>query len=290
MNSVNIRPASPGEFSTAIEWAAREGWNPGLDDLAAFHAVDPDGFLMGFVDNEPVSSISVVRYGDDFGFLGFYIVRPDHRGLGTGIATWNAGMRHLEGRTIGLDGVGAQQDNYRKSGFVLAGRNIRHTGRPIRRPLSAHASEHVLELRPVDPNDQPALADYDRRHFPADRASFVSGWTLPPERATRRSHVALSGGNIVGYGTIRECRAGFKIGPLFADSREIAEALFLALTATTPDGAEVSLDTPEDNSAAVALAVRAGLAPVFETARMYRGADPDLPLDRIFGITTFELG
>jgi hypothetical protein len=32
------------------------------------------------------------------------------------------------------------------------------------------------------------------------------------------------------------------------------------------------------------------MTPMFETARMYRGRAPDLPLDRIFGITTFELG
>jgi hypothetical protein len=29
---------------------------------------------------------------------------------------------------------------------------------------------------------------------------------------------------------------------------------------------------------------------VFETARMYRNGDPGLPVERIFGITTFELG
>jgi hypothetical protein len=32
------------------------------------------------------------------------------------------------------------------------------------------------------------------------------------------------------------------------------------------------------------------LAPSFETARMYRGPAPDLPLAQIFGIGTFELG
>ena len=30
--------------------------------------------------------------------------------------------------------------------------------------------------------------------------------------------------------------------------------------------------------------------PVFETARMYRGGQPQLPLDRVFGVTSFELG
>jgi GNAT superfamily N-acetyltransferase len=79
-----IRTASAEEFATAVDWAAAEGWNPGLDDLAAFHAADPGGFLMRFDGDEPVSSISVVRYGDDFGFLGFYIVRPDWRGRGIG--------------------------------------------------------------------------------------------------------------------------------------------------------------------------------------------------------------
>jgi len=30
--------------------------------------------------------------------------------------------------------------------------------------------------------------------------------------------------------------------------------------------------------------------PVFETARMYTGAIPELPMDRLFGVTSFELG
>jgi len=29
---------------------------------------------------------------------------------------------------------------------------------------------------------------------------------------------------------------------------------------------------------------------VFETARMYKGPAPQLPVERIFGVTTFELG
>ena len=31
------------EVETAIDWAAREGWNPGLSDAACFHAIDPNG-------------------------------------------------------------------------------------------------------------------------------------------------------------------------------------------------------------------------------------------------------
>src|SRR3546814_1528602 len=84
---------------------------PGRRDAANFHVADPSGFLMGFVDDQPVACISVVRYGDGYGFLGFYIVARELRGRGHGMAVWQAGLQHLGSRTIGLDGVVAQQDN-----------------------------------------------------------------------------------------------------------------------------------------------------------------------------------
>jgi hypothetical protein len=95
-------------------------------------------------------------------------------------------------------------------------------------------------------------------------------------------------GELAGYGVVRPCRSGFKIGPLFADSPAIAENLFRALAARA-EGA-LYLDTPEVNPAAIALAERHGMRPMFETARMYTKIAPGLPQERIFGITTFELG
>ncbi len=82
---------------------------------------------------------------------------------------------------------------------------------------------------------------------------------------------------------------GFKIGPLFADSREFAEALFLAVCEAAR-GEPVFLDVPEANAAAVALAEQNGMHKVFETARMYTRFEPDVSLGRTFGVTTFELG
>jgi hypothetical protein len=55
-------------------------------------------------------------------------------------------------------------------------------------------------------------------------------------------------------------------------------------------GGEVFLDVPEPNKQAIALAQALGLVPVFETARMYTGPIRPIKLERVFGVTSFELG
>jgi hypothetical protein len=224
-----------------------------------------------------------VRYASTFGFLGFYIVRPDQRGQGFGSRLWQAGMDYLEDRTVGLDGVVAQQDNYARSGFVLAHRNVRFGGSP---PVEAPQDKR---LRLVGPDLIAAVLAYDRPFFAAPREAFLRCW-LRPEARTAIAFV--EDGTIRGYGVIRECRDGYKIGPLFADGEREVDLLFQALAAKAEkaEKASVFLDLPEPNQAAVQLAVRFGLSPVFETARMYRGVRPDLPLTRTYGIATFELG
>lgn len=286
MSGIVIRPVEADIFRTAMDWAAAEGWNPGLDDLPAFHASDPQGFLMAFAGERPIASISVVRYGESFGFLGFYIVHPEHRGQGAGMAIWQAGMAHLEARTVGLDGVVDQQENYRKSGFVLAGRNVRFAGPPPA-PLPR---QNGINTRPAGPSDIAAITAYDRPFFPGDRAGFVRQWIAPDRPARRICHVAEEDGSLQGYGVIRVCREGYKIGPLFAETKQAAEALFSSLCRNASRDGPVILDVPDDNLMAVSLAEDLGLKPAFETARMYRGPAPDLPLFRIFGITSFELG
>jgi len=50
------------------------------------------------------------------------------------------------------------------------------------------------------------------------------------------------------------------------------------------------MDIPEVNIAAKNLTQKYCMKKVFETVRMYTGELPGLPMDKIFGVTTFELG
>jgi GNAT superfamily N-acetyltransferase len=279
-DTLAIRVMDRTDLDQVIDWAAAEGWNPGLKDAECFQTTDPAGFLIGYLGAEPIGSISVVRYSSTFGFLGFYIVRPDQRGHGFGYRLWRAGMDYLEDRTVGLDGVVAQQENYARSGFVLAHRNVRFGGGPQVEP------PRDKRVRLVSSDLVAAVLAYDRSSFAAPREAFLRCW-LRPEARTAIAFV--EDGTIRGYGVVRECRDGYKIGPLFADSALEADLLFQALAAQAK-GTPVFLDLPEPNQAAVQLAARYSLSPVFETAQMYRGVRPDLPLTQTYGISTFELG
>ena len=281
MNRYTIRTMSRQEVDMAVDWAAAEGWNPGWHDADCFYAADPNGFLIGLLADEPIATVSVVKYGESFGFLGFYIVKPEYRGKGYGIQIWNAALAYLKGRTVGLDGVVAQQDNYRKSGFSLAYRNIRYQGSG---GGCFPADPGIVRLSTV-PFDE--ICAYDEPFFPDNRSLFLKHWIDQPQSTALGIR---SSQRLAGYGVLRSCRSGYKVGPLFADSPVLAEHLFLALKAHAPEGAPVFLDTPAVNSAAIDLAKRHKMVVAFETARMYTGSIPDLPMNRLFGVTTFELG
>ncbi|MDM0111940.1 GNAT family N-acetyltransferase [Variovorax sp. J22R133] len=280
--ALNIRPLLRNEMALAIDFAALEGWNPGLHDAACFYAADPEGFMIAEMDGKPIGCIAAVRYEEHFGFIGFYVVAPPWRGKGIGLELWRAGMTRLTGRVIGLDGVLGQQDNYRRSGFSTAWQNARFAS--VTRAAGLGVSAQIVPLQSV--KFDMVRAD-DRRVFPAARDSFLHAWLQMPDAT---GFAWMERRRLAGWGVIRRCREGHKIGPLVADNRDIAKGLYLALCRSVPVDETVYLDIPLSNAKAVTLTQSLGMQRVFETARMYAGKRPAVEMERIFGITTFELG
>jgi len=282
MTDFHIQTMAYTQLKQVLDWAGQEGWRPGLADAECFFQADPNGFFIGLLDGEPIGSISAVKYGDDYGFIGLYIVKPEWRNQGFGMQLWQTAMRYLQGRNIGLDGVIAQQSNYQKSGFHIAYRHIRYQG-------------NTAALVPVSVTDIVAAADlpfaellaYDSTVFPASRTVFLQKW-LSQEHS--KALAILRQNQLAGFGVIRACHNSFKIGPLFADDLNSAESLFNDLLASVPAGSDFFIDVPEVNLQAMALVKIHKLHPVFETARMYTIAMPDGELGKVFGVTTLELG
>ncbi len=275
-----IAPMCRSEVDIAIHWAGVEGWNPGNNDAECYYQADPKGFLIGKLNGEPISTISVIKYGETFGFLGFYIVKPEFRGQGYGMQIWNAGLDYLGNRNIGLDGVSDQQKNYMKSGFKLAYGNIRYQG------TGGGAVRRDKVVVPLSTLPIETLHKYEQDLFPETRRKFVESWV------TQTGCHALGyvrNGSLLGYGVIRPCLTGYKIGPLYGDTPKIGEVLYLALMSKATSQ-PVFLDIPEVNKHAISLAKRYNMEVVFETARMYTLESPYLPMAKIFGVTSFEIG
>jgi len=276
-----IRIMNRSEVDLAIAWAATEGWNPGLRDAECFYAADPQGFLVGLIGGQPIASISAVKYGSKFGFLGSFLVAREHRGRGYGVPLWEAGLAHLEGRTIGLNAAPAQQTNYARSGFVVADTFIRYEGVGGGKPPE-EAGIVPLSAIPFD-----ELLAYDEPFLPGGRPRFLRCWIDQP--GSTALGVRLNGG-LAGYGVVRAACSGWKVGPLFADTPGLAESLFGTLKAHVPEGSSLFVDPPTANPAALELVKRHGMVVVAQAVRMYKGGRPDLPMNRLFGGTTLELG
>ena len=268
------------DLEMAIDWAAEEGWNPGLYDARCFYATDESGFLKGVLNGEMIASISVVKYGSEFAFLGFYIVKPEYRGQGYGHLLWQEAVKELEGYNVALDGVVNQQPNYKKSGFKLAHRNIRFKGVKGEN----HPSNQSIDLKKV-PFEH--LLEYDRRFFAANRENFLKLWISQPQT---KALGILEEQQLKGYGVIRKCRSGYKIGPVFTEDDKKAMQLIQDLISELSEGENFFLDIPEVNKKAYAITQALSMKSVFETARMYTKGTPDIDLSKIYGITSFELG
>jgi ribosomal protein S18 acetylase RimI-like enzyme len=272
------------EFQTLVNWAAKEGWNPGLQDASIFWATDPNGFY-GYFDNEKlIGGGSIVSYAGQFGFMGFFIVHPDYRANGIGRTLWRQRRDTLLSRlskdaAIGMDGVVAMQPFYQKGGFQIAYRDERYEKTGISYPI------HPL-IQPVTEADYKALFALDMECFGVDRTPFLSLWLKASNAQVFKYEEAQ---NLLGFAVIRQCQTGYKIGPLFAENETVAAALYERCL-TEAIGEPVYLDIPVCNEAAVNLIQQYEATYVFECARMYYGAPPKTAIEKVFGITSFELG
>lgn len=266
------------DLKLSLSWAADEGWNPGLNDANSYYVADPQGLLIGELNGEPISSISAVRYSQNFSFIGLFIVKPEWRKKGFGLKMWQEALKLINNRPAALDAVLEQVNIYHKSGFETSHSHLRYQG-----IISGEISPDIQELNTINFEQ---ICSYDRLYFPAERPNFLKAWI---NQSNGKSYGIINDGNLVGYGVIRKCKVGFKIGPIFAENQEIAEKLFLALCSYS-ESKNVYIDVPSINQPAINLVEKYQMQCVFEHVRMYSVQKPNLDWKNIFGVTNSTLG
>jgi len=282
LTNYKIRLMTLEDLRLAVVWAAKEGWNPGIYDAEPFWAADPTGFFIGEINGKAVSTYSAVKYGSTFSFHGFYIVKNEYRKKGLGLPIWNIGRESVGKRIIGGDAVVQNVHLYEKFGLKPEYRTIRFGGNFS---LPSFTAKNIVEAREV-PFSQ--LLQYDRLHFPEKREAFLRSWISQPETI---SLACLEHGTLRGYINLRKCFDGYRVGPLFAEDSETAKNLLCTALSRISKDSSVMIDVPEPNTEALKIVSALKLKQVFETIRMYSGGPaPVLPLQKIYGVTTLELG
>ncbi len=269
---------------TLVNWAEAEGWNPGPYDADVYYATDPDGFYGYFYNEDMIGGGSIVSYNKEFGFMGFFIVKPEYRSHGIGKKLWYQRRDTLlsrlnKGASIGMDGVIAMQPFYQKGGFEISFRDERY--------------ERIGEEFNVDKNissikdeDFDTILNYDKQCFGFYRPQFLKPWLkLPGNKAFKY----FEDSRVKGFAIVRKANKGYKVCPLFADNEMIAEELYKACL-NSVIGEPLYLDIPVVNKSAVSIIKKYNAEYIFECARMYYGKPPEVEINKVFGITTFELG
>lgn len=280
-NIYTITNMSYEDLEFVVTWAEQEGWNPGLHDAKCFFNTDPKGFFIGKLDGKPIAAGSAVVYDESFAFFGFYIVQKKFRKSGFGLALTKRLHDYIGSRNMGMDGLPAMVNKYEKLGYAIAHQNVRYIGQG---PIPLNTSIIVSPLSSIHFKD---ICAYDRLHFPAVREKFLKCWI---NQAPGFGYAVVQNSKLVGYGYIRPSVEGFRIGPLFADSLDIADAIFTNLVQHAGSSL-FFIDSPiEVNVDAKVLAKKYCLEESFKSVRMYLKYEPNISINQVYGITSLELG
>ena len=263
-----IRNITPAEMDFVVAWAAREGWNPGLRDAACFLAEDTSGYFIAEADGKPVGCIFGINFSADLCMGGVFIVNPEYRGGRIGVALTKRAALHAGKRTIGFDAVEHKVRNYTFFGFKPAYKIMR--SEMLARPAGKDIETVDLTTYPFD-----KFNNYDARFFPADRSRLMAEWIK--QKPSGAALGIIRNGELAGYGVIRKAVHGYRIEPLYADDRETAEDLLLALAGHVEPGAHIYINIPSPNIDACALAEKYDMKPAIPLVRMYNRVMPDNP-------------
>lgn len=266
--SINIRVMRREELDLAMDWLAREGWNPGLRDGECFWQEDPDGFFIGVLNRIPVVMGALGRMGERHGVIRFVIVHERFRHRGFGRQMMQHLLSQMTGRTIAVEAQDHCLPAYEDAGFRASWRTVRYgkTWENVPRQW------REVDVQPLAQTTRPLLV-YDKNVTTIDRENLLDCWL---SRQGSRAFLSQHGGLVKGYGVVRACRQGYRIGPLFADSPGIAEALFQRLVSVVPPNESIQMDIPDRNKPALALAHKYEMQPLASTTRLYL---PEAPND-----------
>ncbi len=283
------------DISRVTNWARKEGFAPGAGDVAIYRHTDRQGLWVGWLGNNPVGCIAGVRYNSAYGFIGMFLVAPEYRGKGYGLALWKHALKYLDDLPcIGLEAAPNRLKDYAGWNFQASSMTTRwqflgNGSLPLEIASLPQAGKELLLLEGGSIPSE-AVQAYDALREPSPRPHFLSDWLKHP--AGKVLALVDQFGKCHGFGRIRPCLLqegeGWRIGPLLADSVDLAELLLRRLIDYHPG--VILLDSPGSNHFGPALFQKLGFKEISKTIRMYKGDQPPISMSEIYCLACLELG
>ncbi|CAM4401477.1 MAG: hypothetical protein LEGION0398_MBIBDBAK_00247 [Legionellaceae bacterium] len=292
---ININHMTNEDMIKALSWAKEEGWNPGKYDSDAYLSADPKGCFILKKDKLAIGSITAINYSSEFSFIGLFIIDPDFRNQGYGKMLWEHATNYLKNcKSIGLYAVSEMVPRYKLSGFNVSFKNLRWSGF-IKSEKKTHekiiTSANLITDNTKDYIEK--IAAYENSIFKVNRKNYLNNLIKLPG-----THAILSLNNnseekeINGFIIIRPCvNKSYRIGPLYANSNEIAQKLVNEAINKIGTNQTIFMDSPESNEFTKKIASNLGLKHIDnnDTIAMYKGIIPEINNNNVYAVSSLEL-
>lgn len=271
---LSFRHMEEKDLEMVMNWCKEEGWNIGQFDASAYHALDPQGHFLFLLNKQPIGAISIVKYSPKLFAIGPFIVKKEYRHKGYGKQIWQHAINLLEENkdyTAGLYSVPIQISRYANSEFKESFQVQRWQKNNIKNTSNLEKIEEGLQ--PINECSIELMLEYDQSLFSASRKKLFTKFIENPCIVGFLS--TDNQGKVNGFGLIRPCIEGYRIGPLYADDFENAQKLFLTLLHKV-NNTSVFIDAPANNPRIKSFTDYFGLDRISEadTMAMVRGEMP----------------
>jgi GNAT superfamily N-acetyltransferase len=282
---LTLREATLGDLPAILSLRESVGWTPHEWAMRAVIGQGDTIFVVAEDDGGGIAAMgSGIVYPPSIGFIGNMVVAPALRRRGVGseildaVAGWlsRAGCDRLE-----LNATDEGRPLYERHGFASRGTSaaVGISRRALRRLGPAS------EARPIWLEDLERLAAYDRPRFGGDRSRLLELLTTD---GIARGLLVERDGEMAGYAFLQA--EDHRLGPMVADTPEMAVGLVAAMFEAEPELADVRLNLPPGNAGGAEWLKRVRVAMADWDGRMCRG--PEIPRrdETIYQMTVGPLG
>jgi ribosomal protein S18 acetylase RimI-like enzyme len=279
---INYRAMKHEDIPDGLKLCRKAKWNQLESDWQLFLQQSPKSCMVATFQDRIVGTVTTIRHGHSFSWIGMVLVDPDFRRQGIGQQLLQNALQLLKSEeTVKLDATPEGREVYLKLNFA--------DEYPLCRMnrIAAQDLFYPTTARAIKKEDLPLLSEFDSKIFGANRSALLYWmWENAPEFA----FLIEDGEEIKGYVMGRHGHDFIHIGPIIAQNFSIAKELVIAALSKCA-GRPVILDVLHFESECIVWLEEIGFTEQRNFIRMFRGTNrfPGL-LENQFAIIGPEFG